>query len=114
LFASIAGNPAGADQFPTLFGGGNTTNQHSATSGPIPSFETTEGQVTAFEAWNLDFWGRYRRATEAARATLLANEWARKQVIATLVANVASSYFQLREAVLCRNALVPLGLQGND
>jgi multidrug efflux system outer membrane protein len=53
--------------------------------------------VTASAAWNLDFWGRYRRATEAARANLLANEWARKQVMATLVANVAASYFLLRQ-----------------
>ena len=27
-------------------------------------------------AWDLDFWGKYRRATEAARANLLATEWA--------------------------------------
>ena len=37
------------------------------------------------------------RATEAARATLLANEWAQKQVIATLVGDVATDYFQLRQ-----------------
>jgi multidrug efflux system outer membrane protein len=47
--------------------------------------------------WNLDFWGKYRRATEAARDQLLANEWARKAVIDSLVANVASAYFTLRE-----------------
>jgi len=47
--------------------------------------------------WNLDFWGKYRRATESARDQLLANEWARKAVIDSLVANVASAYFTLRE-----------------
>jgi outer membrane protein, multidrug efflux system len=57
----------------------------------------TQGQVTASGAWNLDFWGRYRRATESARATLLANQWAQKEVMATLVASVASDYFQLRQ-----------------
>jgi multidrug efflux system outer membrane protein len=86
-----------ADQLPTLGVGGGITSQQSPKQGPIPSFEITEGQLTASAAWNLDFWGRYRRATEAARANLLASEWARKQVIATLVANVAAGYFQLRQ-----------------
>ena len=71
--------------------------QHSPAIGPIPSYQTSLGQLTLSGAWNLDFWGKYRRATEAARATLLANEWAQKEVIATLVASVAGSYFQLRE-----------------
>ncbi len=86
-----------ADQLPTLGVGGAVTSQQSPKQGPIPSFEITEGQLTASAAWNLDFWGKYRRATEAARANLLASEWARKQVIATLVANVAAGYFQLRQ-----------------
>ncbi|HXN95035.1 MAG TPA: efflux transporter outer membrane subunit, partial [Candidatus Acidoferrales bacterium] len=47
-------------------------------------------------AWELDFWGKYRRATEAGRANLLASEWARREVVSTLVANVSSAYFQLR------------------
>ena len=55
------------------------------------------GNSPASAAYNLDFWGKYRRATEASRATLLANEWAQKQVRATLVANLAAAYFQLRE-----------------
>ena len=47
-------------------------------------------------AWELDFWGKFRRATEAARANLLATEWARQEIVSTLVANVAGAYFQLR------------------
>jgi multidrug efflux system outer membrane protein len=86
-----------ADQFPTLSGGGNITSQLSPQNGPIPSFESTRGQLNASAAWNLDFWGRYRRATEAARASLLANEWAQKEVMSTLVASVAIDYFQLRQ-----------------
>lgn len=86
-----------ADQYPSVAVGGNITNQQSAASGPIPSFEQTQGQVSVSAAWQVDFWGRFRRATEAARANLLASEWARRQVITTLVANVASAYFQLRE-----------------
>lgn len=86
-----------ADQFPTLGVGGNITSQQNPKLGPIPGYEVTLGQVSASAAYNIDFWGRYRRATEAARATLLANEWAQKEVIATLVANVATAYFQLRQ-----------------
>jgi outer membrane protein, multidrug efflux system len=86
-----------ADQLPSVSVGGTMTNEQVAANGPLPPFEATFGQVSASALWNLDFWGRYRSATEAARANLLANEWARKQVIATLVANVATSYFQLRQ-----------------
>jgi multidrug efflux system outer membrane protein len=86
-----------ANQLPTLSGGGNITSQQSPKLGPIPSYELTQGQVAASAAWDLDFWGKYRRATEAARANLLGNEWAQKEVMATLVANLATSYFQLRQ-----------------
>jgi outer membrane protein, multidrug efflux system len=86
-----------ADQFPTVSAGGNISSQQSAKIGPIPAFEITQGQVNASAAWNLDFWGKYRRATEAARANLLANQWAQEEVIATLVASVASDYFVLRQ-----------------
>jgi outer membrane protein, multidrug efflux system len=48
-------------------------------------------------SWDPDFWGKYRRATEAAKAQMLASEWSRRQVMLTVVANVAAAYFQLRE-----------------
>jgi multidrug efflux system outer membrane protein len=86
-----------ADQYPSVGVGAAIADQRSPRIGPIPAYEVALGQVTASAAWNLDFWGRYRRATESARATLLANEWAQKQVMATLVANVATAYFQLRQ-----------------
>jgi outer membrane protein, multidrug efflux system len=86
-----------ADQLPSLSAGGNITSQQSPKIGPIPAYEVTQGELAASAVWNLDFWGKYRRATEAARANLLANEWAQKAVMATLVANLATSYFQLRQ-----------------
>jgi multidrug efflux system outer membrane protein len=89
-----------ADQLPTLSAGGNIASQQNPKIGPIPGYELTQGEVAASAAWNLDFWGKYRRATEAARANLLANEWAQKEVMATLVANLATSYFQLRQVDL--------------
>lgn len=88
---------ARADQLPSLNAGGNVTSLRNPKAGPIPGYELTQGQVNASASWNVDFWGRYRRATEAARANLLANQWAQKEVMATLVASVASSYFQLRQ-----------------
>jgi multidrug efflux system outer membrane protein len=48
-------------------------------------------------AWEIDFWGRFRRGTEAARADLLASEAARRFVIITLVSDVAAAYFNLRD-----------------
>jgi multidrug efflux system outer membrane protein len=86
-----------ADQFPSLSAGGNVTSTRNPTIGPIPAYELTLGEITATATWNVDFWGRYRRATESARATLLANEWAQKAVISSLVANVAAAYFALRQ-----------------
>lgn len=54
------------------------------------------GGPSASAAWNLDFWGLYRRQTEAARADLLASEWGRRATRTTLIQTVAKSYFGLR------------------
>jgi multidrug efflux system outer membrane protein len=51
--------------------------------------------LTADAAFQLDLFGRLRRATEASRAQLLATEDARQTVTLTLVSDVASDYFQL-------------------
>lgn len=47
-------------------------------------------------SYEIDFWGKYRRASEAARAQLLATDYAREDVIAGLVASVATAYFTLQ------------------
>jgi multidrug efflux system outer membrane protein len=86
-----------ADQLPTLDAGAGAAAQRTPSSGPFPKFETSANQATLAVFWELDFWGKFRRATESARATLLANAWARQAVISTLVADVAGSYFRLRE-----------------
>ena len=46
-------------------------------------------------SYEIDVWGRLRRATEAARAQLLASEEGRRTVVLTLVTNVADAYIQL-------------------
>jgi multidrug efflux system outer membrane protein len=86
-----------ADELPTVGGNADITGFRSPSNGPIPGFQRTRGQVSLSAAWELDFWGKYRRATEAARADLLGTEWARRAVITTLVADLANSYFVLRE-----------------
>lgn len=86
-----------ANQYPNVKVVGNGLNLHNPAQGPFPSYGYTAGEITATASWDLDFWGKYRRATEAARANLLATGWAQKEVNATLVANVAAAYFQLRE-----------------
>ena len=86
-----------ADQFPTITGGLSAFNERFPKTRVTPEFETSPIQANLSLAWELDFWGKFRRATEAARANLLANEWAHRAVISTLVSNVAAAYFQLLE-----------------
>lgn len=87
-----------ADQFPTISGVVQDNGLRSPPlGGGFPTFTYNSIQLGLSAAWNPDFWGKYRRATEGARAELLANQWAQKAVVSSLVANVASSYFALRE-----------------
>jgi multidrug efflux system outer membrane protein len=86
-----------ADQFPSISAGAAASDQRSPRTKFIPAFNSSANQVNLAFFWELDFWGKFRRATEAARANLLASQWARQEVISTLVANVATAYFQLRE-----------------
>lgn len=53
-------------------------------------------QLGAGISWEIDFWGKFRRASEAARAQLLASEWGRRAVTSSLVSQVAVLYFELR------------------
>jgi multidrug efflux system outer membrane protein len=86
-----------ADQLPTISGGAQAVNERNPRTIFFPQYETSANQVDLELSWELDFWGKYRRATEAARANLLATKWAREAVISTLVSDVAAAYFQLRE-----------------
>jgi outer membrane protein, multidrug efflux system len=66
---------------------------------PVPGPNVTLNLFTGLfnMAWEIDLWGRIRRSTEAARANLLAAEYARRGVMLTLVSNVAAAYFELVE-----------------
>jgi len=88
-----------ADQFPQLDGSALADRERvSASPVPLPSqaFERNVFQVGGSTSWEVDFWGKFRRATEAARATLAATEWGRRAVVTSLVAQVAEAYFALR------------------
>ncbi|HKX33626.1 MAG TPA: efflux transporter outer membrane subunit [Blastocatellia bacterium] len=92
-----------SDQLPTVAGSAEVTTERISRNGsfnlPV-SFDrdrTYGSALLNLLTFELDIWGRLRRATEAARADLLASEEARKAVITTLVSDVATSYFNLRE-----------------
>lgn len=87
-----------ANQFPMMGAGAQAYSERNPKiSSAFPAYQTNVGQVDLSVIWNLDFWGKYRRETEAARANLLASEWGRRAVLTSVISSVASSYFQLRE-----------------
>jgi len=86
-----------ANQFPSAGVGASAfSEQNAKVSNLFPAYQVNAGQLNLSVIWNLDFWGKYRRQTEAARAQMLATEWGQRAVISSLVANVATAYFQLR------------------
>jgi outer membrane protein, multidrug efflux system len=88
-----------ADQFPTVDAGASASRSRTPRSAvPIPRdpYQSSDFQVTVAAAWEIDFWGKYRRATESARASLLATEWGRRAVASSLISQVASAYFEMR------------------
>jgi len=86
-----------ADQLPEVNAAASVVNQRSPQIAGRPPVETSPAQISGSLAWELDFWGKLRRATESARANLLSEEWAQRQVMSSLVSDVATAYFQLRE-----------------
>jgi multidrug efflux system outer membrane protein len=87
-----------ANQFPMLSAGSEVFSQRNPKiSSSFPAYEANAGEVDLAVIWNLDFWGKYRRQTEAARANLLASQWGHSAVLASVVSSVASAYFTLRE-----------------
>src|SRR5215470_10082786 len=85
-----------ADQFPTISAEASALNERTALQKFVPAIETNMNRVGVDFNWELDFWGKFRRATEAARANLAASEWGRREIATELVANIASAYFRLR------------------
>jgi outer membrane protein, multidrug efflux system len=86
-----------ANQLPSANVGADVfSEQNAKVTNLFPAYEVNGGELNLSVIWNLDFWGKYRRQTEAARAQFLATEWGQRAVISSLVANVATAYFELR------------------
>jgi multidrug efflux system outer membrane protein len=82
-----------SNQLPALTGTFGVQNEQSILDRGSPTFDTAGLQLT----YIVDFWGQYRRATEAARADLLATRYARHVVQTTLISDVAIAYLELRQ-----------------
>jgi multidrug efflux system outer membrane protein len=78
------------------FGNNNNNNGSSTSSNSNNRSNVYSGGFTASAAWNLDFWGQYRRMTDAQRAEYRATVWAQQTTYSTLIENVATGYYQLR------------------
>jgi multidrug efflux system outer membrane protein len=94
-----------SDQFPQVGASGavqlTRVSRGGATPLPasfLPSQNRNWGEASLnLLSFEIDLWGRLRRATEAARANLLSAEENRKAVVTTLVSDVATAYFTVRE-----------------
>jgi multidrug efflux system outer membrane protein len=86
-----------SQQFPTVAVGGTGIGATlpSSLGTQIPS-PLVDGSFNLSATWTPDFWGLYRRQTEAARAQLLAQTWAQRAVRLTLVQQVATAYLETR------------------
>jgi multidrug efflux system outer membrane protein len=84
-------------QFPEINASGSAFYSRIVGERNVLQIEEQFGPAAGFDlAFEIDFWGRFRRETEAARAELLGSLDARRFVLTTLVTDVASSYLQLR------------------
>ena len=87
--------------FPQISGTAAFSRQKDSETGPVPipsgvSSTYNNHQVYLSVSWEIDIWGRIRRATEAARADVLSSEEGRRAVILSLATNVANGYLTLR------------------
>jgi multidrug efflux system outer membrane protein len=86
-----------ADQFPFIDGSGAVSRERPSRIVFPGSDIRNHYALSANLSFEVDLWGKLRRATEAAQADLLATEAAYRSVTISLVANVASAYFLLRD-----------------
>jgi multidrug efflux system outer membrane protein len=85
-------------QFPDVSGSASAPYvRTTGDRGPTQVSESFSPLATLDLFWEIDLWGRLRRATEASRAELLASTDAQRFVVTTLISDVATAYFQLRE-----------------
>ena len=99
-FADAQLREAGGALVPTVNAGANAGRSELGASVPSnPSGRTVKGndfKLSLSTSFEIDFWGKLRRATEAARAQLLASVAARETVRLTVAGGVAQAWFALR------------------
>jgi outer membrane protein, multidrug efflux system len=83
-------------QFPQVNAGASATRERSSANIRLGGQTFTDYGVNLSASFELDIWGRLRRATESARASLLASQQGKGTVVLTVVTTVASGYIQLR------------------
>ena len=84
-------------QFPELNHSGSAIYSHIQGERTIFQSQDQFAPIASLDlSFEIDFWGRFRRSTEAARADLLASVDSRRFVLSTLVTDVATAYFNLR------------------
>jgi multidrug efflux system outer membrane protein len=98
-----------SNEFPQIGGGAKLTSNQISTKGQFvlpptlpPGFFISRTRnfgslLLNLASFEVDIWGRLRKATESARASLLASEENRKAVTVTLIGDVATAYFDLVE-----------------
>jgi multidrug efflux system outer membrane protein len=89
------------NQYPLASGSADAFRQRVSEKNTVTPIDGKDNPFNFYQAflgasWEIDFWGKFRRATEAARAELLGTEEARRTVVLTLVSAVAASYVDLR------------------
>ena len=90
------------DQFPSAGGNADAFRQRLSEKN-FSVFDGKDNPYNQYEAflnagWEIDFWGKFRRATEATRAELLGTEEGRRTVVLTLVSSVAAAYVDIRSS----------------
>ncbi len=92
-----------SEQFPQIIASGDVINQRQSRSSafdipePIKRDRSFGSALLNLLTFEIDIWGRLRKQTAAARADLRATEEERRVVITTLISDVATAYFGLRE-----------------
>jgi multidrug efflux system outer membrane protein len=85
-----------ADQYPIVTAEAQAGGSRTAETKTSPARSAGAIGLGGSVNWELDFWGKFRRATESSRAQLLATDWGRRAVISTIISQVAQAYFELR------------------
>jgi multidrug efflux system outer membrane protein len=99
--AEALAREAGALRYPEVLGGYSVArNRVSEFTSPPPTttagLTRTQNQLLASTSFEVDFWGKFARADEAARASLLSSVLSRDTVLLTLAGATAQAYFALR------------------